>query len=90
MREGEILIRNRLGLHARAAAKLSKEANRFLSDVVIVPGFGKDAVDVKSILTVLTLGASKGKRVTLRTSGPDENEAFECVKELFDTGFGEK
>ncbi len=89
MREGEIVIKNRLGLHARAAAKLSKAASSFSSEVVIFPGEGLESVDAKSLICVLTLGASKGKRVLLRTSGPDELEAFESIKALFESGFGE-
>ena len=89
MREGSILIVNRLGLHARAAAKLVKSAEKFNSRILITSADGTTTVNAKSILSVLTLAASKGKRLTLSAEGSDEDSAFETIAELFACGFGE-
>lgn len=87
MREEEIEIGNKLGLHARAAAKLVHTASRFDSDVTI--GNNEEEVNAKSILGLLTLAASKGTRVRVRASGPDEDEAVDAVVDLIKDRFGE-
>lgn len=81
-------IRNRLGLHARAAALVVKTANRFSSEITIE----KDGVEVnaKSIMGILMLAASKGTRITLRAEGEDETEAIQAVGKLFENRFGEE
>jgi phosphocarrier protein len=81
-------IRNRLGLHARAAALVVKTANRFSSEITIE----KDGVEVnaKSIMGILMLAASKGTRIILRAEGKDEAEAIEVVGRLFENKFGEE
>lgn len=81
-------IRNRLGLHARAAALVVKTANRFVSEITIE----KDGVEVnaKSIMGILMLAASKGTRITLRAEGKDEVEAIQTVGKLFENKFGEE
>ncbi len=81
------IIRNRLGLHARAAALLVKTANRFSSEVIIE----KDGIEVngKSIMGVLMLAASKGSKVTLKVEGDDEKEAIQAIAKLFEDKFGE-
>ena len=81
-------IRNRLGLHARAAALLVKTANRFISEVTIE----KDGVEVngKSIMGILMLAASKGSRITLKTEGKDSAEAIRVLGELIENRFGEE
>jgi phosphocarrier protein len=88
MIEKTILIKNRLGLHARAAVKFVNLANRFSSDVRIV----KDDSDVdgKSILGILTLAATQGTDITLRLDGEDEAAALQAIVELIDGRFGEK
>ncbi len=88
MIEKTILIKNRLGLHARAAVKFVNLANRFASDVRIV----KDDSDVdgKSILGILTLAATQGTDITLRLDGEDEAAALQAIVELIDGRFGEK
>lgn len=88
MIEREILVSNRLGLHARAAAKLVHLAGSFKSRVQLVsPG---DEVDAKSILGILMLGAAQGTSLVVRCDGPDENEALQAVLELFEDRFGEE
>jgi len=88
MIEKTILIKNRLGLHARAAVKFVNLANRFASDVRIV----KDDSDVdgKSILGILTLAATQGTDITIRLDGEDEASALQAIVELIDGRFGEK
>jgi phosphocarrier protein HPr len=81
-------IRNRLGLHARAAALLVKTANRFEANVTIE----KDGVEVngKSIMGVLMLAASKGSRITVRVEGDHATQAIQSLGKLIDDKFGEE
>jgi len=81
-------IRNRLGLHARAAALLVKTANRFASDVTIE----KDGLEVngKSIMGILMLAASKGTRITLKVDGKDSTQAIQTLGKLIENRFGEE
>jgi phosphocarrier protein len=83
-----VLIKNRLGLHARAAVKFVNTANRFAADVRIE----KDGstIDGKSILGILTLAATQGSEIGLRCSGPDEAAACQALVDLIDARFGEK
>lgn len=83
----EIEVQNKLGLHARAAAKLVHTATRFNADVKVQ----KDAeeVDAKSILGVLLLAAAKGSTVTVTADGDDEEQAIETIQNLFDSKFDE-
>jgi phosphocarrier protein HPr len=83
----EIEIRNKLGLHARAAAKLVHLAARFSSDVKVKKN--DEEVDAKSILGVLLLAAPKGSRILLVVDGEDEAEAAESIEELFESKFDE-
>ncbi|MEL7060718.1 MAG: HPr family phosphocarrier protein [Acidobacteriota bacterium] len=87
MIERELEIKNRLGLHARAAAKLVHTTGRFSSEVSIEKD--GDEVDAKSILGLLQLGAAQGSQVTVRCEGTDEQEALESVVELIEDYFGE-
>ena len=81
-------IVNRLGLHARAAAKLVHLASTFDSDVLIVSN--GEEVDAKSILGVLLLAAAQGMTVIIRTSGRDEKEAMDAILALIANRFGEE
>jgi phosphocarrier protein HPr len=83
----ELVIRNRLGLHARAAARFVHSASRFRSRVTA----GRDGrlADGKSILGILLLAASQGTAVEVTTEGPDEAEAMEAIGALVESGFGE-
>ena len=89
MRDEKITIVNQLGLHARAAAKLVRLANQFRSTIQLHRGDSSVFADAKSILSVLTLAASKGTDLFLRIEGEDENAAFAAVHQLFEDGFGE-
>jgi phosphocarrier protein len=88
MQEKKITIRNRLGLHARAAVKFVNLANRYSSSVRIVKN--SDEVDGKSILGILTLAASQGTQVKLVVSGRDEAQAMKALCELVRNRFGEE
>jgi len=81
-------IRNKLGLHARAAALLVKTANHFEADVTVE----KDGIEVngKSIMGILMLAASKGTRITLKIQGKDAVQALQSLAELIDNRFGEE
>ena len=87
MPQREIEIVNRLGLHARASAKLTQLASRFQSDVHI--GRNGRRVNANSIMGVMMLAAGKGSKVTLETSGPDEDEAMNALCALVADYFGE-
>lgn len=87
MEKEELIIKNRLGLHARAAALLVKEASRFASDIIIEKN-GTEA-DGKSIMSVLILAAPKGSTISVKICGKDEKEALCALKELINNGFGE-
>jgi len=87
MVQQEVKITNKLGLHARAAAKLVHTANAFTSEVFI--GGDQEEVNAKSILGLLTLAASKGTSLTVRADGPDEAEAVRALVLLFEDKFGE-
>lgn len=87
MVEREIEIKNKLGLHARAAAKLVHTATRFKSDIKVRKG--DEEVDGKSILGILLLAAGRGTSVTLRADGPDEREALDAIEGLIDAKFDE-
>jgi len=80
-------IINKLGLHARAAAKLVSTATRFESSIKIARN-GKE-VDGKSIMSVMMLAASCGTDVDLIIEGSDEDEAIAALKELISDRFGE-
>ncbi|MDX1583396.1 MAG: HPr family phosphocarrier protein [Thermoanaerobaculia bacterium] len=83
----EIEVQNKLGLHARAAAKLVHTAARFSSDVKVKKG--EEEVDAKSILGVLLLAAPKGSTVVVTADGADEEDAVRSIEALFDSRFDE-
>jgi phosphotransferase system HPr (HPr) family protein len=80
-------VLNRLGLHARAAAKIATLASRFQADIVLE----KDGIeaDARSILDILGLGAPQGTEVRLRAEGPEAIQAMAAMKDLFFQQFGE-
>lgn len=88
MIERETEIVNRLGLHARAAAKLVHAASAFQSRVLICKD--GEQVDAKSILGVLLLAAGQGTMVTIRCDGQDEEAAMKAVTELIANRFDEE
>jgi len=86
--ETELEIVNKLGLHARAAAKFVKLASNFQSEIHLARG-GRE-VNGKSIMGVMMLAAARGTRIRLRTEGPDEKEAAEALARLVAERFGEE
>lgn len=87
MKTRQVLIVNKLGLHARAAAKVVHVANEFESDVYLCTD--SEEVNAKSILGLLTLAATCGTTVTLKADGPDEHQALDDLEHLFEDRFGE-
>ena len=88
MIERETEIVNRLGLHARAAAKLVHTAGGFQSRVTVVKD--GEEVDAKSILGILLLAAGQGSQITVRCDGQDEEEALQAVTKLIANRFDEE
>ena len=88
MTEKTIQITNKLGLHARAAAKLSHLSNTFDSNIYLV--YKDDKINAKSLLGILTLGASVGNNITITASGKDEKIAVKKITDLFGKKFDEE
>ena len=89
MMEVTLAVRNELGLHARAAARLVRTANRFQSNLRLERIDGSASADAKSILNVLMLAASGGTELRAIAEGRDEAEAIAALSGLFEDGFGE-
>ena len=85
-----VLVTNKLGLHARAAAKLVRLASRFSSEIHLSREDANQQIDSKSILGVLMLAASMGTRLIVSIEGQDEAEAGEAIRGLFEAKFGEE
>ena len=83
----DIIISNKLGLHARASAKLTQLASRFESEVFISRATKR--VNAKSIMGVMMLAAGIGSEVTIETDGPQEQEAMDALLALIADKFGE-
>jgi len=86
--EAIVEVKNRLGLHLRAASALAQTAAKFSSKVLI--GTGDDLVNAKSMTNLMMLGAAQGSKLKLRCEGPDAREALKAVQTLFDDRFGEE
>ncbi|MDD5240777.1 MAG: HPr family phosphocarrier protein [Sulfuricella sp.] len=87
MLQRDIEIINKLGLHARASAKLTQLAGQFKSEIWIMRN--ERRVNAKSIMGVMMLAASKGSTIYLETDGADENEAMQALVALIEDRFGE-
>jgi len=83
----EVEIINKLGLHARASAKLTQLAGKFKCEVWMAKGARR--INAKSIMGVMMLAAGKGSKVTLETDGADEQEAMDALLALIGDYFGE-
>lgn len=88
MMKKELLIENKLGLHARAAAQIVKSASSYASKITLM----KDGLEVdgKSIMGIMMLAAAKGSSVLLEVRGEDEGQALAGLEQLFKDKFGEK
>ena len=86
--EKKLMIKNKLGMHARAASLFVQIANKFDSDITIV----KDAqeVNAKSIMGILILAAACGSEVTIKATGGDAKEALDAIEELIERRFDEE
>lgn len=84
----DFVISNRLGLHARAAARLVQVVQGFESEIFMEKD--GDAVDAGSVLSLLTLECPLGTRVTVKASGNDAAKALDAVAELIENRFGEE
>lgn len=87
MPERALLIRNKLGLHARASAKLVETAGRYISEITL----SKDGITVnaKSILGIMMLAAHQGSTVILQAEGHDAEVALDALEDLIAERFGE-
>jgi phosphocarrier protein HPr len=88
MIERQVEIINRLGLHARAAAKLVHTAGGFRSHITLIKD--GDEVDAKSILGILLMAAAQGSQLTLRCDGKDEEDAMRAITGLIGNRFDEE
>jgi phosphocarrier protein len=87
MQQQEVEIVNKLGLHARASAKLTETAGRYKADIWVSRNGRR--VNAKSIMGVMMLAAAKGSRIIIQTEGPDEADAIAAVAQLVAERFGE-
>jgi phosphocarrier protein len=87
MQQQEVDIVNKLGLHARASAKLTQLATAFKSEIWL--SRNERRVNAKSIMGVMMLAAAKGSSVVIETNGPDEEEALKALVKLITERFGE-
>ncbi len=87
MQQKEVEIVNKLGLHARASAKLTQAASGFKSDVFLTRNGRR--VNAKSIMGVMMLAASRGSTVNVETEGEDEEQAMAAITALINDKFGE-
>ncbi len=87
MLQNEVLIKNKLGLHARASAKLSQLAAQYPCEVWLARNGRR--INAKSIMGVMMLAAAKGATITVETDGENEQEAMSAIQALIDDYFGE-
>jgi len=84
----EFTVRNKLGLHARAAAKIVQTSSQFQSRILIIKN--SQEADAKSMLDIMTLSCPQGTRIELCAEGKDAVEALTALAVLFDNKFGEE
>lgn len=87
MVEKEVEIVNRAGIHTRPASLIVKTAAKFKSEIYLIKdGFG---INAKSIIGIMTMGASKGTKLIISADGEDEQAAVKELSDLISSGFGE-
>jgi phosphocarrier protein HPr len=86
--EATVEIKNRLGMHLRAASTLAQTAARFKSQVSIIKG--KNKVNARSVTGLIMLGAAIGAKLKVRAEGEDAKEALRAIQQLFEDRFGEE
>ena len=87
MAEISFVIKNKVGLHARPASVFVREASKFKSTITVI--YGDTQANAKSILNVLTLGASQGAAISIRAEGEDAEAALQALKALNDSNYEE-
>jgi phosphocarrier protein HPr len=86
--EAPVQIKNRLGLHLRAATTLAQAAARFKSTITV--GRGNNQASARSVTALIMLGAGKGTKLRLKAEGEDAQAAVDELTQLFSNGFGEE
>ena len=76
----EILIKNKIGLHARPAALFVQTANKFISEIMVKKG--NSTINAKSIMGIMALGVSHGETIEIIVDGPDEENAIQELEDL--------
>jgi phosphotransferase system HPr (HPr) family protein len=85
--EATLEIKNRLGLHLRAASTLADTVKRFTATVTLISG--RQEVNARSVTQLIMLGAGQGTKLKVKVEGPDAAAAMTAIKSLFDARFGE-
>jgi phosphoenolpyruvate-protein phosphotransferase/dihydroxyacetone kinase phosphotransfer subunit len=89
--EAVLAVRNKLGLHARPAARFVETASRFDASVTVADQTtGRGPADARSLSALITLGANQGHEILVRAAGPEASQALAALRELADTGFGDE
>lgn len=88
MTEKQVTIKNRAGIHARPAAMIVQTAGKFASRINMIKE--NETINAKSIMGIITLGASYNSTLTIQADGPDEEQAVEALSALFDHRFEEE
>ena len=89
----EVTVQNAEGLHARPAMQFVDAANRFAADIAVRKSSEDgqvETVDGKSVMQMMTLGATQGTRLEIEATGEDASAAVDALKRLFDEKFGEE
>jgi phosphocarrier protein HPr len=87
MPEINLVVKHKVGLHARPASIFVQTAAKYNSDIEVT--HGDNTVNAKSILAVLTLGAHQGAEITIKAEGEDAEDALKALEELVNDNFGE-
>lgn len=88
MKELKVVVKNKLGLHARAAAMLVESISKYSSDIFIIKD--DQEIDGKSIMGIMTLAAGMGTELLFKVDGEDENEVINEINNLFERKFDEE
>ncbi|MFZ0886879.1 MAG: HPr family phosphocarrier protein [Candidatus Binataceae bacterium] len=86
--EATVEVKNKLGLHLRAASTLAQTAARFSAAITVTRG--KHQVNAKSVTSLMVLGAGIGTKLKIRAEGEDAREALHSIQHLFEDRFGEE
>ncbi|WIV11490.1 HPr family phosphocarrier protein [Proteiniborus sp. MB09-C3] len=87
MYSADVILKNETGLHARPASQFVLISSKFKSHVVVIKD--EKEYNAKSIMGILSMGAVKGTKLTIKAEGEDEKEAVEALKALVESNFGE-